>query len=83
MRRERSESAAAYDSPWPCDALPTVQQGSCCAPMTGSSLPALLRKVAAERLGVIPDEIAAGHCVALSRPNELADMLIGYTPSAR
>jgi hypothetical protein len=31
-----------------------------------------------ERLGITPDEIAAGHCVALSRPKELADMLLAY-----
>ena len=37
-----------------------------------------MRRVAAERLGIVPDEIAAGHCVALSRPRELADMLDGY-----
>ena len=30
------------------------------------------------RLGITPDEIAAGHCVALSRPKELADMLVGH-----
>jgi len=36
-----------------------------------------MRRVAAERLGIIRDEIAAGHCVGLSRPAELADMLAG------
>lgn len=38
-------------------------------------------RVVAERLGIIPDEIAAGHCVALSRPKELADLLAGYAAS--
>jgi hypothetical protein len=37
-----------------------------------------MRKVVSMRLGVTPDEIAAGHCVALSRPKELVDMLLGY-----
>jgi hypothetical protein len=37
-----------------------------------------MRKVVAERLAITPEEIAAGHCVALSRPRELADMLDGY-----
>ena len=32
---------------------------------------AFMRRVLAERLGVIPDEIEAGHCVALSRPKAL------------
>jgi hypothetical protein len=35
-------------------------------------------RVVAERLGIAPDEIASGHCAALSRPKELADMLAGY-----
>jgi hypothetical protein len=34
-----------------------------------------MRRVVAERLGVVPDEIEAGHCVALSRPRELAGPL--------
>jgi len=38
-----------------------------------------MRRVVSERLGIIPDEIAASHCVALSRPKELADMLVSYT----
>jgi hypothetical protein len=31
-----------------------------------------------EPLNIVPDEIAGGHCVALSRPNELAEILKGY-----
>jgi hypothetical protein len=34
-----------------------------------------MRTVVANRLAIAPDEIAAGHCVALSRPRELADLL--------
>jgi hypothetical protein len=37
-----------------------------------------LRRVARERLGVIPDEIDGGHTPALSRPNELVDHLDAY-----
>ena len=38
--------------------------------------PALQRRVAADRLGVVrPDDLAAGHCAALSRPEALADLL--------
>jgi hypothetical protein len=40
--------------------------------------PDFLRGLAADRLGIIPDEIAASHCVALSRPTELADLLENY-----
>lgn len=36
------------------------------------------RRVAQERLGITPDEIDGGHLVALSRPAEVADRLVGY-----
>jgi hypothetical protein len=29
--------------------------------------------------GITPDEIPGCHCVALSHPKELADLLVGYT----
>jgi hypothetical protein len=41
-----------------------------------------MRRVVSERLGVVPDEIAAGHCVALSQPHDLASLLDGYTRPA-
>jgi hypothetical protein len=37
--------------------------------------PALQRRLAHERLGVVGVEIASGHCAALSRPGALADVL--------
>jgi pimeloyl-ACP methyl ester carboxylesterase len=37
-----------------------------------------LRRVAEERLGIVPDEIDGGHTPALSRPRELADRLEAY-----
>jgi len=33
------------------------------------------RQVVRSRLGIEPDEIDGGHCVALSRPTELVDLL--------
>ncbi len=41
--------------------------------------PGFFRRLVADRLGVVPAEIAAGHCVALSRPGELVDLLEGRT----
>jgi pimeloyl-ACP methyl ester carboxylesterase len=41
-----------------------------------------MRRIAAERLGIVPDEIVSGHCVALSHPKELADLLVGYAATA-
>jgi pimeloyl-ACP methyl ester carboxylesterase len=81
MAREGSESATAYDSPWPLDALPAVPTRFVLCTEDRFFPAAFLRRVAAERLGVVPDEIAAGHCVALSRPRQLADLL--DRPAAR
>jgi pimeloyl-ACP methyl ester carboxylesterase len=47
-------------------------------------LPAdFLSRVVRECLGITPDEIDAGHCVALSRPKEVADRLDAYLASRR
>jgi pimeloyl-ACP methyl ester carboxylesterase len=37
-----------------------------------------LRGVVRDRLGIEPDELPASHCVALSRPRELAALLTSY-----
>jgi pimeloyl-ACP methyl ester carboxylesterase len=39
---------------------------------------AFQRRVARERLGIVPDEIDGGHTPALSRPVELAARLDGW-----
>ena len=41
--------------------------------------PELMRRVVADRLGIVPDEMPAGHAVALSRPKELANLLVSYS----
>jgi pimeloyl-ACP methyl ester carboxylesterase len=79
MSKERSESKTAYNSPWPLDAWPAVPTRFVLCTEDRSFPPAFMRRVASERLGITPDEIAASHCVALSRPKELADMLVSYT----
>jgi pimeloyl-ACP methyl ester carboxylesterase len=78
LSRERSESAAAFDSPWPLDKLPDVPTRFVVCTEDRFLPPRFLRRVAGERLGIGPDEIAAGHCVALSRPHQLADLLDSY-----
>ncbi|MDC0720386.1 alpha/beta fold hydrolase [Nannocystis sp. bb15-2] len=76
MGKERAHPAkAAMASPWPLDALPEVPTRFVLCTEDRFFPPAFMRRVVAERLGVVPDEIAAGHCVALSRPVELASLL--------
>jgi pimeloyl-ACP methyl ester carboxylesterase len=81
MSRERSESDAAYDNPWPLDAWPSVPTRMVVCADDRFFPAAFMRRVAAERLGIVPDEIAAGHCVALSRPKELGTLLDTYAPA--
>jgi pimeloyl-ACP methyl ester carboxylesterase len=75
MSRGRGESTAAYEAPWPLAALPDVRTRFVLCTEDRFFPPAFMRAVVAERLAIEPDEIAAGHCVALSRPNELAAIL--------
>ncbi len=77
MSKERSESATAYTSAWPLDQWPAVPTRFVLCTNDRFFPPSFMRKVVATRLGITPDEIAAGHCVALSRPKELTDLLVG------
>jgi pimeloyl-ACP methyl ester carboxylesterase len=78
MRRERDGSIVGLDEPWPLDAWPTVETRFVLCTEDRFFPLAFSRRVVAERLGIVPDEIEAGHCVALSRPVELAATLRGY-----
>jgi pimeloyl-ACP methyl ester carboxylesterase len=75
MSKERGESEAAYNGPWPLDEWPAVVTRFVLCTEDRFFPAAFMRRVVAERLGVVPDEIEAGHCVALSRPRELAALL--------
>jgi hypothetical protein len=78
LRRERPQSATPGESPWPLDAWPDVPTRFVLCTQDRFFPAEFMRRVVAERLAMTPDEIAAGHCVALSRPKELTDMLVSY-----
>jgi pimeloyl-ACP methyl ester carboxylesterase len=82
LSKERGESDTAYNSPWPLAAWPDVPTRFVLCTEDRFFPPEFLRRVVGERLGIAPDEIASGHCVALSRPRELADILAGYSVAA-
>jgi pimeloyl-ACP methyl ester carboxylesterase len=83
MSRERAHpSQAAMGSPWPLDAWPNVPTKFVLCSEDRFFPPDFFRRLVAERLHIVPDEIASGHCVALSRPKELADILEGYAAAA-
>ena len=78
LSRAREESSTAWVTPWPLDAWPDVPTKFVLCTDDHLFPPDFLRRLAAERLGIIPDEIPGCHCVALSHPKELADLLVGY-----
>ncbi|MBB6174921.1 pimeloyl-ACP methyl ester carboxylesterase [Nocardiopsis mwathae] len=84
VSRERVHpSAAAMAAPWPLDAWPDVPTRFVLCSEDRFFPPAFFRRLVPERLGIVPDEITGGHCVALSRPAAVADLLEGYAAAAR
>jgi pimeloyl-ACP methyl ester carboxylesterase len=82
-KRGRPQSDTPTREPWPLEAWPDVPTRFLLC-RDDRLLPAnFLRRVARARLGITPDEIDGGHCVALSRPIELADRLEAYLAEAR
>ena len=65
-------------APWPLDAWPNVPTKFVLCTEDRFFPPDFFRRLVAERLHITPDEIASGHCPALSHPKELADLLEGY-----
>jgi pimeloyl-ACP methyl ester carboxylesterase len=78
LRRERDQSATPGRQPWPLEAWPDVPTRVLLCRDDRLFSPDFMRRVARDRLGIAPDEIDGGHCVALSRPKELAERLEGY-----
>lgn len=78
QKRERDMSENAMVRPWPLDAWPSVPTHFILCTEDRYFTPDFMRRVVADRLGVEPVELAAGHCAQLSRPVELADLLARY-----
>ncbi|MBT2494402.1 alpha/beta hydrolase [Microbacterium sp. ISL-59] len=79
LRQERAHpSPAAMEAPWPLEEWPDVPTRFIVFADDRFFPPRFLRYLARERLGVVADEIPGGHCAMLSRPVELAELLVGY-----
>jgi len=83
LRKERGESNTAYNTSWPLTAWPDVPTRFVLCTEDRVFPPEFMRRVVADRLEIAPDDIASGHCVALSRPTELADLLECYLVAPR
>lgn len=78
LRRGRTQSETPTREPWPLDAWPAVPTRFLLCRQDRLLPAGFLRRVVRERLGIVPEEIDAGHCAALSRPREVADRLVAY-----
>jgi pimeloyl-ACP methyl ester carboxylesterase len=78
LKRARGQSATPTEQPWPLEAWPEVPTQFVLCTEDRLFRREFVRRVVRQRLGITPDEINAGHCVALSRPEELAARLDAY-----
>ena len=78
MKRGRDQSGTPMEKPWPLTAWPDVPTKFLLCRDDRFFPAAFMRGVAHDRLGITPDEIDGGHCIALSRPKELAERLDAY-----
>jgi pimeloyl-ACP methyl ester carboxylesterase len=78
MRRARGQSGTPMEEPWPLPAWPEVPTRFLLCRDDRFFPAEFMRRMVQERLGITPDEINGSHCVALSRPRELADRLEAY-----
>jgi pimeloyl-ACP methyl ester carboxylesterase len=78
LRRGRTQSEARMNEPHPLQTWPDVRTRVLLCRQDRLFPPAFVRRVARERLGIVPDEMDGGHTPALSHPKELAERLHGY-----
>ncbi len=77
-RGARGESSTVWKTPWPLETWPDVPTRFILCRDDHFFPAAFLRRIAQERLGLDPDEVPGCHCVALSHPKELSDLLVSY-----
>jgi pimeloyl-ACP methyl ester carboxylesterase len=77
-RGARGESSTVWNTPWPLETWPDVPTRFILCRDDHFFPAAFLRRIAQERLGLDPDEVPGCHCVALSHPKELSDLLVSY-----
>jgi alpha-beta hydrolase superfamily lysophospholipase len=78
MSRGRNQSDTPGRQPWPLPAWPDIPTRFVLCRNDRFFPAPWLRPLVRDRLGIEPDEIDSGHCAALSRPGELAELLERY-----
>lgn len=74
----REQSGTPFEKPWPLDTWPDVPTRFLLCRDDRFFPAAFQRRVVAERLGIVPDEMDGGHLPALARPDQLVDRLERY-----
>jgi pimeloyl-ACP methyl ester carboxylesterase len=75
LSKARNESEVAYGTRWPLEAWPSVPTKFIVCSEDRLFPPKFMRRLVAERLGIVADEIPSSHSAPLSRPRELAGLL--------
>ena len=78
LKQARRQSDTPAEEPWPLERWPDLPTRFLLCRQDRLLPASFLRRVVRERLGIKADEIDGGHCVALSRPDELAARLDAY-----
>jgi pimeloyl-ACP methyl ester carboxylesterase len=78
LSKSRNQASKGWEDPFPLDRMPDVPVRAVIGTIDRVFPPAWLEKVVVDRLGIVPDRIESGHCVALAKPVELAAMLERY-----
>ncbi|MBB6394299.1 pimeloyl-ACP methyl ester carboxylesterase [Actinomadura coerulea] len=78
LSQESAQSSTPFAEPWPLHKWPSTPTVFLQARDDRLFPLEFQRRVVGERLGISVDEMPGGHCVALSRPGELADRLEAY-----
>ncbi|MGC7096315.1 alpha/beta fold hydrolase [Amycolatopsis lurida] len=81
LAKGRPQAGDSLGKPWPLAAWPVVPTRVLAGRDDRFFSLEFMRRVTRERLGVEPDVIEGSHCLALSRPKELAARLDGYLGS--
>ena len=79
---QRGQSDTPFGQPWPLGSWPDVPTRVLIGRDDRFFPAGFQRRIAEDRLGITPDEIAGGHLLALGHPAELADRLEAYREEA-
>ena len=78
LEHVRQQSGTPFEQPWPLAAWPDVPTRFLLCRDDRFFPAEFQRRVVAERLGIVPDEMDGGHLPALARPDELVQRLEAY-----